>query len=48
MFLSSTSLKKSAVLLLAVTLFCSFGIFKKKKVQSMQYSAFIYVSTHSP
>src|SRR5271163_1520709 len=25
-------LKKSAVLLLAVTLFCSFGIFKKKKI----------------
>jgi outer membrane protein assembly factor BamD len=29
---NSTLLNKSAVLLLAVTLFCSFGIFKKKKV----------------
>jgi outer membrane protein assembly factor BamD len=29
---NSTLLNKSAVLLLAVTLFCSFGIFKKKKI----------------
>jgi outer membrane protein assembly factor BamD len=32
MRLNSTLLTKSAVLLLAVTLFCSFGIFKKKRV----------------